>query len=340
MAEEYENAEQKQIPVEKSAQEAAATEPVAGEEAAQEAPEAVRTRASVVEAEEGPEEEPEEAEAVDDSREGKVPSPAVDAAEAVRQVALKIADAATRIGAATASTVVSGAKAASRAVTDPENPVRSATTKAATQVGDAITEAPMRTAFARVGADLYASGAVTSHGGNLSQTDGKHIWITRTNSMLGHLGSRDVIKTSWEESETDAECSRELVVHRAIYHALAQKAAAEGREFTGAAIVHAHTTNTIFRSLIEDQIEPVESESHYTLGHAIKVFAPAVSISSPEAAQMLAEAVGQGEQIAVLRGHGPFAVADDLEGALRLVSVLEQAAKVANLRDATGKVFI
>ena len=58
------------------------------------------------------------------------------------------------------------------------------------------------------------------------------------------------------------------------------------------------------------------------------------------AAQMLAEAVGQGEQIAVLRGHGPFAVADDLEGALRLVSVLEQAAKVANLRDATGKVFI
>ena len=107
MAEEYENTEQEQVPVEKSAQEAAATEPVAGEEAAQEAPEAVRTRASVVEAEEGPEEEPEEAEAVDDSREGKVPSPAVDAAEAVRQVALKIADAATRIGAATAHLLAS-----------------------------------------------------------------------------------------------------------------------------------------------------------------------------------------------------------------------------------------
>jgi hypothetical protein len=110
--------------------------------------------------------------------------------------------------------------------------------------------------------------------------------------------------------------------------------------FAGAAIVHAHTTNTIFRSLIEDEIEMVESEGKFTIDGPVKVFAPEVSIASPEAAEMLAGAVREGAKVAVLRGHGPFAVADDLFGAQRLVSVLEQSATVANLRDATGKAFL
>jgi L-fuculose-phosphate aldolase len=236
--------------------------------------------------------------------------------------------------------VSAGAESLFTAVSDPEGPVQKSAKYAGDSMSDTVNEPLRRKRFAQVGADLFASGAVTSHGGNLSETDGEYIWISRTNSMLGHMDRGDVIRTTWEPSDSDVDCSRELIVHRAIYHALAELHEQAGQPFAGAAIVHAHTTNTIFRSLIEDEIEMVESEGKFTIDGPVKVFAPEVSIASPEAAEMLAGAVREGAKVAVLRGHGPFAVADDLFGAQRLVSVLEQSATVANLRDATGKAFL
>ena len=38
----------------------------------------------------------------------------------------------------------------------------------------------MEEMFKEVGRDLFLSGAITSHGGNLSVSDGESIWITRT----------------------------------------------------------------------------------------------------------------------------------------------------------------
>ena len=110
----------------------------------------------------------------------------------------------------------------------------------------------MHEEFARIGRDLWTSGAVSSHGGNMSVRDGDRILITRTGSMLGHLGEGDVVETSLVacDDARDATCSVELVVHRAIYAAT-----------DAAAIVHAHTVHTIVRSLLEDSIVPVDSES-------------------------------------------------------------------------------
>ena len=293
-----------------------------------------------------PQEPAHDTEPVAESREGGIPGPAEEAADALRQAGNLIAEAAAKFGSAASQAVftgagvaVLGAEAIHKAVTDPDGAVRSTARKAGDAVGDSIAEGSRRNRFQRVGADLYATGAVTSHGGNLSECDGSSIFITRTNSQLGHLGTYDIVRTDWDESGSDDQCSRELVVHRAIYHALKELADEAGEEFKGAAIVHAHTTHTIFRSLVEDAIVPVESESKYVLGEPVQVFAPEQSIASPEAAAMLAEAVKGGARIAVLRGHGPFAVADDLVSAMRLVSVLEQAAKVADLRDATGLSF-
>jgi L-fuculose-phosphate aldolase len=73
--------------------------------------------------------------------------------------------------------------------------------------------------FARIGRDLWESGAVSSHGGNMSVRAGDRVFITRTGSMLGRLGPGDVLETSLVEcgDPADADCSVELVVHRAIY---------------------------------------------------------------------------------------------------------------------------
>lgn len=179
--------------------------------------------------------------------------------------------------------------------------------------------------FIETGRDLFLTGAVTSHGGNLSVRVGDRIFITRRGSMLGRLSEDDIVETGLNECEEDVHCSRELVVHRAIY------------QTTGAgAIVHAHTTHTIFRSLIEDEIVPIDSESLYLIGGAVPVLAPAQAIGSAEAAEMLSEVL-QSVSVAVLRSHGPFAVADTLEEALYRISALEASCMILDLRDSVTR---
>ncbi|HET6497932.1 MAG TPA: class II aldolase/adducin family protein [Coriobacteriia bacterium] len=178
--------------------------------------------------------------------------------------------------------------------------------------------------FCEVGRDLFVTGAVSSHGGNLSERRGERIVITRRGSMLGRLGSGDVVWTELAACERDAECSREIVVHRAIYEATEARA-----------IVHAHTLHTVWRSMISDVIEPIDSEGRYVLG-TVPVVEATTTIASPEAAALLAEAL-RAHPVAVLRTHGPFARGETLEEAFYHVSSLEASCALLDLRDASGR---
>lgn len=181
--------------------------------------------------------------------------------------------------------------------------------------------------FAWVGADLYASGAISSHGGNMSvRLPNDRILITRTGSMLGHLTADDVIETSLSacDDAADAECSVELVVHRAIYAATRAQA-----------IVHAHAIHTVVRSLLDDTIVPLDSESKARLVD-VPVVESATTIGSAEAGAKLAHAL-KNRRVAVLRGHGPFAIGEDLEDAYQAISCLEASCAILDLLDATGR---
>lgn len=181
--------------------------------------------------------------------------------------------------------------------------------------------------FAWVGHDLYVSGAVSSHGGNLSvRLDDERMLITRTGSMIGRLTPADVIATTVADcgDRRDAECSVELVVHRAIY------AGTDAR-----AIVHAHAIHTVTRSFFEDVIVPPDSESKLRLID-VPVVTSEQLIGSPEAAAKLAEAL-RDRRIAVLRAHGPFAKGSSLEDAYQAVSCLEASSTMLNLLDSMGR---
>lgn len=180
--------------------------------------------------------------------------------------------------------------------------------------------------FLWVGRDLYASGAVSSHGGNLSvRLDADRLLITRTGSMIGHLTPADVIETTLHAcgDVRDEHCSVELVVHRAIYEA------------TGArAIVHAHAIHTVVRSLVDDLIVPVDSESKLRLID-VPVVSSEQTIGSAEAGAKLAEAL-RDRRVAVLRGHGPFAVGSTLEDAYQAISCLEASCQVLDVLASIG----
>lgn len=180
--------------------------------------------------------------------------------------------------------------------------------------------------FKRIGRDLFISGAVTSHGGNLSEREGQTIHISRRGSMLGLMSDGDVVSTGIDPGDRDASCSRELVVHRAIYQAC-----------DAGAIVHAHTLNTIFRSLVDDRIEPVDSEAKYIFGGSVPVIRTQKTVGSEEGARLLAELFASGDTvIAVMASHGPFAIGATLEEAFYRVSALEASCTLLNLFDSTG----
>lgn len=178
--------------------------------------------------------------------------------------------------------------------------------------------------FRDVGRDLFLAGHVTARHGNLSVRDGDRILITRSGSMLSRLEPSDIISTRMEPGERDAGCSRELVVHRAVYQAT-----------DASAICHAHPPHTMYRSLIEDAIRPVDSEAGCVIGPAVPVLVPAEKIGSAEAALMLSEAL-QSVPIAVLRTHGPFAIGASLWDAWGLIGVLEESCHILDLRDSIG----
>lgn len=178
--------------------------------------------------------------------------------------------------------------------------------------------------FRDVGRDLFLAGNVTARSGNLSVRDGDRIVITRSGSMLSRLEPKDLIETRMEPCDVDEGCSRELVVHRAIYAAT-----------SATAICHAHPPHTMHRSLVDDAIRPVDSEGLAVLGELIPVLAPANTIASAEAGQMLAEALTR-VPIAVLKSHGPFAAGESLWDAWGFVGVLEDSCRILDLADACG----
>ena len=178
--------------------------------------------------------------------------------------------------------------------------------------------------FANIGRDLFVSGAVSSHGGNMSVRVGDRLLITRRGSMLGRLTEHDIIETSLEHDDSEiALASTEIVVHRAIY-----------TKTNALAIVHGHPIHTIMRSLLEDEIVPIDSEASYLL-HKVPVYSLPLTVGSSEVAEVVSDGLKEYKCV-VLRGHGPFAIGTVLEEAFQWVSTLEQACKLLNLRDEMG----
>jgi L-fuculose-phosphate aldolase len=222
---------------------------------------------------------------------------------------------------------------------------------------DATSDMRRRKSFIDVGRDLFVGGLTTSHGGNMSVSDGQRIWITRTGAMLGRLSSEDIIETPWYADVADENASSELLVHRAIYHALAAfqrqgvsgfgdvapgdrgaaqsdgsgAGAGDGQAVFPAAVIHAHPAATIACSLLDDAISVVDSEGQMRLGDEVKVIKALKTVASQEVSDMMADLILAQCRIAVVRGHGPFAVAPTLQEAFGLISCLEHSCDIINI---------
>jgi L-fuculose-phosphate aldolase len=169
--------------------------------------------------------------------------------------------------------------------------------------------------FQDIGRDMFLSGLVSSHGGNMSVRMGDRIVITRRGSPLGQLTAEDLVETGLYTDDSNIMlASSETPVHRTIY----LKTAA-------LAIVHAHPKVAVALSLIEDEIVPIDNEGSYLL-HKVPVISSEIASGSAMAG-IVAESL-QKYKITMVRGHGCFAIGQLLEEAYQWVSCLEESAMV------------
>lgn len=169
--------------------------------------------------------------------------------------------------------------------------------------------------FQRIGRDIFLSGLVSSHGGNMSIRLGDRLIITRRGSQLGQLTEKDIVEMGLEGDDSNSElASSEAPVHRAIY-----------LNTDALAVVHAHPRVAIALSLVEDEIIPVDTEGAY-LSPKIPVISSEIATGAPVAGPVAA-ALKQ-HKIVMVRGHGCFAIGPNLEEAYKLVSCLEESAQV------------
>jgi L-fuculose-phosphate aldolase len=179
--------------------------------------------------------------------------------------------------------------------------------------------------FQRIGRDLFLAGVISSHGGNMSVRMGDRLQITRRGSMLARLEARDLIETGLEENDANVMlASTEIGVHRAIY-----------LNTSAQAIVHTHPPYAIARSLVCDEIVPIDSEGSYLL-HKVPVVASELTAGSREVASLLPQWLKEYDLV-MLRGHGPFAIGHLLEEAYQLTSVFEMTCRILTIAESMGQ---
>jgi len=171
--------------------------------------------------------------------------------------------------------------------------------------------------FQCVGQDLFTGRLNNSHSGNMSVRIERMIAITRTGSMLHRLEYTDIIETLLEgEDSQTVKASRELPVHRAIY--MGTKAQA---------IVHAHPPHVVALSMISDHIQPIDAEGRYYFPEGVCVLTVKDAVGSEEVAAGIVPLFAK-RPLAVVRGHGTFAIGADLEECLHWTSSLDNSAQI------------
>jgi L-fuculose-phosphate aldolase len=136
--------------------------------------------------------------------------------------------------------------------------------------------------------------------------------------MLSEIKERDIVSVPVEgNSPEDEAASRELPTHRYIYTNTKAKA-----------IIHAHPPHAVGLSITENKIVPQDAEAQYLIKGA-PIIRVRDAIGSTEAGKYL---VGNGYQngyvVAMVKGHGSFAIGATLEEAYKYTSCLENACKI------------
>jgi L-fuculose-phosphate aldolase len=171
--------------------------------------------------------------------------------------------------------------------------------------------------IARFGIKVVQSGLTGSRFGNISLLLGNDILITRTGSMLDDLDESQIINVDLRgPCLNDKIASTETCVHRAIYN-----------KTSALAVIHTHSPYAVTLSLVEEAVEPIDSEGKYFLGTM-----PVVEgdFGTDALAKSVSSALSM-HNACIAKGHGVFAAGKSLKEAYAFACMAEHSSKVRYL---------
>lgn len=163
--------------------------------------------------------------------------------------------------------------------------------------------------------DLFLSGLIDSHSGNVSVRRGKNILIKKTGAQLRCFSKSDFVEFPLK-SLSHPGVSSDYLTHRRIYLEVPQ----------AQAILHAHPPTAVALSLFLKEIKTVDLEGHYYLPK-IPVVAVRYETYAEDTRRKL-PGVLKKYPVAVIRGHGTFARGRDLDEALKWTTLVEHVSKI------------
>ena len=170
----------------------------------------------------------------------------------------------------------------------------------------------------RIGRMLESRGLILSaRSGNISVRSGNRIFIKRSGAMMGYLRDEDIVEAEISDENPEG-ASVEYKVHRAIYLNTDFKA-----------VIHAHTPYAIVESMAGKDIEPIDAEGRYYF-QKIPVLDVKKAISSDEVVEKIPSVIEK-YGVAVVRAHGTFAAAMNLEDAFSRITEVESACMIRYL---------
>ena len=172
----------------------------------------------------------------------------------------------------------------------------------------------VRREIERIGRAMLALGYQNTHSGNISARVGDEVYITKTGSMKGHLGDRDICLPGLDEPRYGLfQASSETGEHRRVLH-------------YAKAMVHAHPPETTLLSFTTDSIVPADPWGRRYLGR-VPVLTFEYPVGSPEMEETIPEVL-KGVPALVVATHGPFIRGESLEEAFFLLCLLEASSSI------------
>ncbi len=177
--------------------------------------------------------------------------------------------------------------------------------------------------FKESGEILFKSGLISLKAGNMSMKNGEYISITASGSRLGFLNREDIVKVDINTGlnlETDlvnpVKPSVEIEVHKSIY-----------KNTTFKAVAHAHPPTATVISYGKKNFEFIDDEGRFYIPRVSVIKVQQSSIASGEVVRRLPGVIKE-HGIVMVEGHGAFAAAGTLEGAVGLLSTLEHSSRI------------
>ncbi|MDP8968023.1 MAG: class II aldolase/adducin family protein [Actinomycetota bacterium] len=174
----------------------------------------------------------------------------------------------------------------------------------------------LRSAVARAGHELAASGLVVGLAGNVSARAGDLVAVTPTGGRLATLDAGEIAIVDLEGALVDAPLAptSELLLHLAVY-----------RHFEAGAVVHTHPPMATAVACVADEL-PCIHYSLLALGGSVRVGRYA-TFGTDELAASIVEALA-GRTAALMASHGAVTYGADLPAAIDASELLEWACSV------------